>query len=142
MSKYVIDANILFSALIGSRTFYLDVIKNFDLYTPDFVLKEIEKYEALILKKTRLTKPELNSFLIRLFKGITILPAIVIDKESRKEAFELCRGVDEKDTPYIALAIQLDIPLLTNDKKLFNGLKKKGFSNIILFEEIAATFSQ
>ncbi len=54
MNKYVIDANIIFGAIISSRFFYLELLKNFDLYAPDFVLKEIEKYEERILKKTKL----------------------------------------------------------------------------------------
>ena len=51
MSKFVIDSNILFGAIISSREIYFEIIKKFDLYTPDFALKEIEKYEELILKK-------------------------------------------------------------------------------------------
>ncbi|MCP5104070.1 MAG: hypothetical protein GY950_11860, partial [bacterium] len=88
------------------------------------------------------SKSELNSFLIKLSKGITILPAIVMDKESKEKALELCKDIDEKDTAYVALAIQLDIPLITNDKKLYQGLKKKEFSNVVLFEDMMATFYQ
>lgn len=43
--------------------------------------------------------------------------------------------IDLKDAPYIALAIELNIPLITNDKVLFEGLQKKKFKNIILFDE-------
>ena len=140
MSKFVIDSNILFGAIISSREIYFEIIKKFDLYTPDFALKEIEKYEELILKKTKLDKKELNTFLVRLFRGITILPSIIIDKDSKQKAFELCKDIDEKDTPFIALAIELDIPFVTNDKKLHRELRKKGFSNIFLFEDFLEKF--
>lgn len=142
MTKYVIDSNILFGAIISSRRIYFEIIKNFDLYAPDYILKEIEKYEEFLLKKTKLPKKELNSFLIKLFKGVTILPAIILDKKSKQRAMELCKDVDEKDAPYIALAIELDIPFITNDKKLYKGLKKKGFSEILLFEDILTDFFQ
>jgi predicted nucleic acid-binding protein len=142
LSKYVIDVNILFSAIISSKRIYLDIIKNLELYTPDFALTEIAKYEELILKKTKLKKKELNSFLIKLFKGITILPSIILDKESKQKALELCKDIDEKDIPYIALAIELDVPFITNDKKLYKGLKEKKFTNIILFEDFLTTFIQ
>ena len=142
MTKYVIDSNILFGAIISSRRIYFEIIKNFDLYAPDFVLKEIEKYEEFLHKRTKLPKKELNSFLINLFKGITILPAIILDRKSKQRAMELCRDIDEKDAPYIALAIELDIPFITNDKKLYKGLKKKGFSRIHLFEDILTNFVQ
>ena len=136
MKSYVIDANVLFSAIIGSRRIYVDIIKNFDLYSPDFTLKEIEKYEELLLNKTKLIKSDLNNFLINLFKGITILPSIIIGKAAKDKAIDLCKDVDEKDTPYVSLAIELNIPLITNDKKLYNGLRKKKFNKIILLEDI------
>lgn len=141
MNKYVIDSNILFGAIISSREIYFELIKSFDLYTPDFALKEIEKYEELILKKTKLSRKELSTFLIRLFKGITILPSIIIDKDSKQKALELCKDVDEKDTPFIALAIELGIPFVTNDKKLYLALRKKEFSNILLFEDFLREIS-
>jgi len=142
LNKYVIDSNILFGAIISSRRIYFEIIKNFDLYAPDYVLKEIEKYKELLLVKTKLSKKELNSFLITLFKGITILPSIILDGTSRQKALELCWDVDEKDSPFVALAIEMNIPLPTNDKKLYNGLKKKNFSNVLLFEELITQFYQ
>jgi predicted nucleic acid-binding protein len=142
LSKYVIDANILFSAIISSKRLYFDIIQKFDLYTPGFAIKEIEEYEELILKRTKLEKKKLNSFLIKLFKGIAILPSIIVDSESKKKAAELCKNIDEKDIPYVALAIELGIPLITNDKKIYKGLKKKKFPGVVLFEDLVATFSQ
>ena len=136
MNRYVIDSNILFSAIISTRRIYFELIKNVDLYAPDFALKEIEKYEQLILKKTKLPKKELNDFLIKLFKGVTILPSIIMSRKSKQKAMDLCKDIDEKDTPYIALAIEMDIPFITNDKKLYKGLKKKEFTNIVLLEDI------
>lgn len=142
MNRYVIDANILFNAIISSKRLYLEIIKNYDLYAPDFALKEIEKYEEFIFKKTKIGKRELNLFLIKLFQGITILPSILIEKESKQKALALCKDIDEKDIPYVALAIELNIPLITNDKKLYKGLKKKNFSHVILFEDVVRNFSQ
>lgn len=142
MNKYVIDANILFSAIISSRRFYLEIIKNYELYAPDFALKEIEKYEELILKKTKIGKKELNSFLIKLFEGITILPSILIEEESKQKALVLCKDIDEKDIPYVALSIELDIPFITSDKKLYKGLREKNFPHVILFEDVVRDFSQ
>jgi predicted nucleic acid-binding protein len=140
LNRYVIDSNILFGAIISNRRIYLEIIRNFDLYAPDFVLKETEKYEERLLQKTRLSRKDLNPFIVSLFKGITILPSFVIDRDAKQNAFELCKDIDEKDTPFVALSIELSIPLLTNDKKLYNGLKKKAFTNIILFEDIVDRF--
>jgi len=43
------------------------------------------------------------------------------------EARRLCRDVDLKDTPFVALALHLDGPLWTGDHLLKAGLKAKGF---------------
>ncbi len=61
---------------------------------------------------------------------------MLMEKESKQRALELCRDIDEKDAPYVALAIELDIPLITNDKKLIKGLREKHFFNVLLLEEI------
>lgn len=37
--------------------------------------------------------------------------------------------VDTKDTPFVALTIDLKIPLWTGDKKLKDSLKSKGFND-------------
>lgn len=136
MNRFIIDANVLFSAIIGGRRIYFELIRNFDLYAPDYVFKEIEKYEERLIKKTKLSKKDLNQFLLKLFKGITVLPSVMIDKESKEKALELCRDIDEKDTPYIALALELGIPVITNDKKLYKGLRGKSFEKILLVEEL------
>lgn len=56
------------------------------------------------------------------------------------KATELARDIDIKDVSYIALAIQLDLILLTRDKKLLQGLKRKGFRKVMLFEDLLSSF--
>jgi predicted nucleic acid-binding protein len=43
------------------------------------------------------------------------------------EAYRLCREVDEKDTPYVALTLHLDGRLWTHDGELKTALLAKGF---------------
>jgi predicted nucleic acid-binding protein len=38
-------------------------------------------------------------------------------------------GIDVKDTPFVALAIELKLPIWTGDKKLKEGLKELGFKD-------------
>ena len=58
-----------------------------------------------------------------------IVPTDFIGTESRQKAYDLCKKVDLSDIPFIALAIELDIPLWTGDKQLKEGLKNQGFIN-------------
>ncbi|PIY09004.1 MAG: hypothetical protein COZ18_09345 [Flexibacter sp. CG_4_10_14_3_um_filter_32_15] len=55
----------------------------------------------------------------------------MISNQSYYKAFNLCKNVDEKDTPYLALSIELEIHLLTQDEKLAAHLKQEGFDKVI-----------
>jgi predicted nucleic acid-binding protein len=133
--KIVLDSNILFSALISGKELYIDIFKTLQIYVPDVLLNEISKYEERILTKTRI-KNDFTFFVRELFSEITVIPKFAISHDNYKKAFSLCHDIDPKDTPYLALSIELDIPLWTNDKKLIDGLFAKGYTNIITTEEI------
>jgi predicted nucleic acid-binding protein len=75
-------------------------------------------------------------FAKELFSVITVVPRLAISEESQRKAVVLCRDIDPKDSPYLALSIELFIPLWSNDKKLMQGLIRKGYKRIITTEEI------
>lgn len=133
--RIVLDSNIIFSALISGKELYLDIFRALQIYVPDFLLTEISKYEDRILKKTKI-RNEFTFFIRELFSEIIVIPKFAIMQENYKKAFLLCNDIDPKDTPYLALSLELDIPLWTSDKKLIDGLRNKGYSNIITTEEI------
>jgi predicted nucleic acid-binding protein len=133
--EIVADSNILFSALISGKSVYLDIFRIAKVYVPDFIFLEIEKYEKRIIKKTKL-KNTFRNFVRDLFTEVTVIPKLAISSESFARAYDLCRDIDEKDTPFLALSIELDISLWTNDKILLDGLRDKGYSNIIGNDEI------
>lgn len=64
-----------------------------------------------------------------------MIPRIVISDEAIGKALELTKDIDVKDLSYVALAIELDCILLTRDKPLVKGVKKKGFRKIMTFED-------
>jgi len=51
------------------------------------------------------------------------------------KALDLVKDVDIKDVSYVALSMQLNLVLLTRDKKLISGIKKKKYNKIMLFDE-------
>lgn len=120
--KLVVDANILFAALIkeGSTAELLNSDK-LQLFTPEFLFTEFSKYEELILKKTHRSLEEFNKFLELLKEQITIIPKKeilpFIDKAEKITP-------DPKDTIYLALAFALKSNIWSNDKKLKQGQEK------------------
>jgi predicted nucleic acid-binding protein len=133
--KIVIDANIIFSALIKGNPVYIKVLNNVDAYAPDFILIELEKYEKRILKKIS-NKQRMKEIIYKIFKKVSIIPKIGLTKANIKKAYNLCKDVDEKDTPYVALTLELDAYLWTNDKKLADKLREKGFLKILTTDEL------
>lgn len=134
--KLVLDSNIIFSALISGNEKYLDIVRMNNVYMPDIVLNELNKYEARIIDKAKIKHSDFRLFVRLLFEKVSVIPKFAISIKNWRKADELCRDVDEKDTPFVALSLEFEIPLLTNDKALCEGLKKKGFDNFVTLEDV------
>ena len=114
--KLVIDANIIFSCFIkNGKSSELLINPLFELYTPDFVFEEIDKYSDVILKKTHRTWDEFIE-LISVFNGLIIVISPEFIKDNLIIAEKICP--DFKDVPYFALALKLNCPIWSNDKAL------------------------
>ena len=135
MKEYVIDANVLFSAIISQKPIYIDLVNNFDIYAPDFILREINKYKDFLLTKINIEDKKCRGFIRDLFDEIIIIPSFAIPISCKEKAMEICKDIDEKDTPYLALSINYDIPLISSDKGLVGKTKEKGYAKIILMSE-------
>ncbi len=125
----VIDANIIISALISDSRQIRRILAGKDLQfvSPKFVIVELFKHASKIQKATKLLKDEVLELLSSIVNRIKFYEEDLISVGNWTEAFRLCRDVDEKDTPYIALVLELDAEIWTNDKELESGLKRKGF---------------
>lgn len=73
------------------------------------------------------------------FTQLTILPQYVLEQNILVKSERLLEKIDLKDISYVALAIQLDLPLLTRDNPLCQGLRKQGFRKVILFDDFLQT---
>ncbi len=114
--KLVVDANILFAALIKeSSTAELLISDKLQPFAPEFLFTEFSKYEDLILRKAQRTKEEFYQFLEILKEQITIVPKKeIIPYMEKAERI----SPDPKDTVYLALAFALKSDIWSNDKKL------------------------
>lgn len=128
----VVDANIIVSALVASNRNILSKFtsdKNLSIAAPKFVIVELFKHFERIKKSSKLPENELLKILSIIVGKVKFYDEASIALGSWVEAARLCRGTDEKDVAYLALSIELNAELRTNDKKLKIGLTKKGFNN-------------
>ena len=132
--KIILDSNILFSALIkNSKTRELIFEKNLDLFAPKKLIREINKYEKEISKKSGLSIQNL-----RIFNQIILKKIIFIEEKEYenlfKKANELCP--DKNDVEFFALALKYKIPIWTNDKIL----KKQNEVKVLNTNEVLEFF--
>lgn len=138
----VIDANILFSALMDPTTAATKLItdRRALMYVPQFCTVELFKYKERILKYAKIPETELYDVLEVLLKALRIIDQDDIADKHRLAAARLCDGIDPKDTEYVAAALALNATLWTGDKKLITGLRAKGFEDVVTTAELLRTF--
>ncbi len=76
-----------------------------------------------------------------IFSKIRFIPEEFIPLSIFKEAYRLCKDIDESDTPFVALALFLGAKLLTGDKRLAKGLRNENFDKILTINEIEKFFN-
>ncbi|MEQ8905363.1 PIN domain-containing protein [Ekhidna sp.] len=138
--KIVVDTNIVFSALLNSKSTISDLILNssesFSFYSPSTILAELKEHEAKLLKISGLSERELEELKIYLFKHIHLISLETLSNESWSNALNLVEDVDPADTPFVALAIELNSKLWTGDKKLKKGIASQRFDSILDTKEL------
>lgn len=130
-SKLVVDTNIFFSLLLRGdtalrRRFLTDTAPA--CYCPRFFLVELFKHKERIAQATELREAELLECLYELLARVHFVEEGSISIGTWMEARRLCRDVDLKDAPFIALTLHIDGRLWTGDDELKTGLKAKGFN--------------
>ncbi|MBU1199595.1 MAG: PIN domain-containing protein [Nanoarchaeota archaeon] len=118
MMQLVLDANILFAALIKdgtTRKIFME--KNAKFYVPEFIFHELFKHLAELRAKTNLSETVIKKQIIELFDlaNIEIISSIEI-KPFLKQAEKICPDIN--DIHYFALALKMKCPIWSEDKKL------------------------
>ena len=131
----VLDANILFRAVLGTKVpAKLDHYKaDTDFFTPAFCYEELRKHLPKIIKAKNLPIAPFNVAIDALEK--VILP---LDKEiyshREKEAKERISARDINDWPIVALALTLNCPVWTEDQDFFGtGLATWNSKNVEIY---------
>ena len=126
----IVDANIAFKCLHAGRGDLCSRIgpgQHPQFFSPRFLFVELFKHKERLASAAKLTETELLEALYALVSRLEFVNEANIPVGTWVEAYRLCKGTDEKDTPYVALTLHMDGRLWTEDEQLKAGLRAQGF---------------
>jgi len=130
--KVIVDANILFSALIKDSVTRKLILEYEDLFLfPSFIFIEMQKHKYILIKKSGLSIHEFNLLLGLLLKKVIIVPNEVL-RPYRKEAFKIVKDIDPDDVLFFACALAYPSSIIWSDDK---ALKKQSLILILNTKE-------
>jgi predicted nucleic acid-binding protein len=130
----IIDANIAFKCLVSHRGDLRERMGpgiKVDFVTPRFIFVELFKHKERLALAAKLTEAELLESLYTLVTRMEFVNESNIPVGTWVEAHRLCKGVDLKDSPYVALTLHMDGRFWTEDGELKSGLRARGFDRFI-----------
>lgn len=145
MDIYIVDSNIIFSAALSIKSgigqFILKTKENdVELYAPKYLKVELERHFDKIVKKSKLAPKEINLAIEKIYQNITFISDEIIPFEEYVKAMRLVRNIDPDDVTFVALANYMDSILWTGDQKLYKGLKKLGYKNVVNFKDLSKIY--
>ncbi len=138
--KIIVDANIVFSAILNTNGKIGDLLINsekyFDFIAPDFLRIEIKKHYPRLTKISGLTLKNIQEAEFQIYKDITFISEEQIKISTWFAAEKLVADVDPKDIHYVAYSKHFKCKIWSGDKMLIKGLAKNDFTNFITTDEL------
>lgn len=138
--KFVVDTNIVFSAVLNTQSKIGDLIMNsagiFEFYACDTLRSELKRHRARLLGLSQLNEEQLDQSVFQITNCINFTAEALIPFEYWLKGAELVRDTDMDDIAFLALTEFLGVKIWTGDRVLMKGLAKKGYSNFITSEEL------
>ncbi|MGZ3777300.1 MAG: PIN domain-containing protein [Mucilaginibacter sp.] len=133
--KIIVDTNIVFSAILNSHGKIGELLLNkpteVQFLSPNFLLEELTFHSGKIIRLSNLNKVEYEEIKAYVIQHIEFIDIDMIGIGSWNKAAEMIGELDEKDIPFVALAIEIDAFLWTGDKKLTKELHRKKFDRVL-----------
>ena len=138
--RVVVDANIVFSGILNTKGTIGDILVNssglIDFIAPDFLRTEIRKHHSRLAKISKLYIEEIMESEFLVCKDIKFISEEQISDANWEMAYDLVKGIDERDIHYVAFSKQFDRKIWSGDKQLMKGLKSGGFDNFIATKDL------
>lgn len=130
----VVDANVLFSALLrDGTTRHVILYGDFDLHAPEHLFDELTRNRAYLVAKSGATEGAFDLLLDAMRDRIRVIPTEVI-RPHVAGAIAALGKKDELDAPYVAAALAIRGGLWTQDKRLAKKARIPVFTTADLVE--------
>lgn len=140
MKVVIIDTNVVFSCFLNAEGKVGDLVLNsrdcIEYYAPAYLRIEIEKHKEKIKRISNLTDLDLAELSAVIFSRIKFINERIIPFEKWYESSRIIREVDMDDIAFLAASLYMDKDLWTSDKRLYKGLKQKGYNKLITTDEL------
>ena len=114
--RLVCNANVLFAAILkDSATRRILTSPRVELHAPDLLRIEHKKFQNLLRTKTTASHEDVKAIADLLLRIITIHEPSI---DNLREAKKFSPDID--DAAYLALCLDLNLPLWSNDRRLKN----------------------
>ena len=122
--KFIIDTNILLSALIkDSATRKVIVKSGWDFYYPEMSFHEVRKYKDLVLKKSGMDENGYSKLLDLILEHVNILPDERIIKNIGR-AKKVMGHIDPDDVVFVATKLSIADSVIWSDDSDFDKQDK------------------
>jgi len=106
--KIVLDTNVLMAGLLkDSIVRKILSSENIQFLIPEHALSEIKKHKIGLISKSGMAMEEIDEVVDLLLENIEIIPELRI-KNKLKEAENIMKSIDIKDSTFIATALAID----------------------------------
>ncbi|MBC6996709.1 PIN domain-containing protein [Neolewinella lacunae] len=141
MTVYIVDTNIIFSALLkpeGSISQFVFNRQKYDirLIAPLYLQLEMDQHFTRIVELTKVASTAVRTGLNLLYREVEFISDDLIPIPHYARAANLVHDIDDRDLNFVALSSYKDEYLLTGDLKLYDGLVSKGYFKVITFQEL------
>ena len=139
--RIIVDTNIVFSALLHSDSRIGKLLLNsrnyFEFCSCKYLQKEIQRHFHKIRTYSHLKEEDLSELMNLIESRIFFIDENLLPEAVIFRAKELVKDIDFDDFAFVAIANYLNALLWTGDKVLIEGLRKKGYGNIITTFELS-----
>jgi predicted nucleic acid-binding protein len=115
----VIDSNRVIAGLLKDSTSRRIIFhREFEFYSPEYLVTEITKYRPYLASKLNRSEEEVDIILYTLLDNITLLPFEEFEGYMEK-AINIMKDIDIKDVPFLAVGLAINADGIWTEDKHF-----------------------